>query len=83
MSAGADLRLIVLWDDEIRTAAKALDRFFGMSRDTPESELQAAMGDALMASRVALVGAEEDGKSLVLSSREFFPRIAKKKGRPK
>lgn len=65
MAAKASYRLIVLFDAEIRTAAKLLAKSIAM-QDREDSEAGLALAEALHACRIALAGAEEDDSAIIV-----------------
>lgn len=64
------VKFIVLWVDEIRAAAKALDRVRVVFDDdnSTDKERSDAARDAINVAAVAVYGAEDDDAVLVLSS---------------
>ncbi len=82
MADKAASKLVVLWENEIRIAARLLHEAVELSskegRTEPEETyLSNLVFDALNASIAALAGAEDDEATLVLSSHQAL-RIGKK-----
>lgn len=79
----AQMKVIVLWEHEVRTAAKACaaavaagDRVENDKSDAAKEAFSLAMIHALNACLGALAGAEEDGNALTLSR---MPPIGKRR----
>lgn len=69
MSASTStFKLCVLWQEELRTAAKAIQYLAALADDTPDDVHSQAASDALRACLIALQGAEDDGAVLALVS---------------
>lgn len=77
MAYEGKLNLCVLWEQEIRAAAKALEAYRLLSNDeTATDEVKAAaLVKALQTCHAAVYGAQEDSNCLVLSS---VPQPAKR-----
>lgn len=71
MPAEATMKVVVLYEDEVRLAATALDKFREILHDDAVSEdaKEAAWTAALHACLVALAGAEDSEATLVLASK--------------
>lgn len=86
MSQPLEVRICVLWEREVRIAAKAIKQAVAIlnAKDagTLSIEESRAIFDALDAGYAALRGADEDGASIVLSTRavvdwvDATPRVA-------
>lgn len=76
----------LLWEDELRTAAKALDRFFTLhaehGSDESHAEMISALIAALHACAIALEGAEDDDCTLLLGSKRDLRRRKSNIDRP-
>ena len=69
------IRLLVLQESEIRKAAALLARFHEVASrepDAPESEYAAAAYDAINAATIALHGADDEQRVLILSATEVI-----------
>lgn len=79
MAAAASLKMVVLYEDEVRIAAKALDAFRELAADETSGDdaKDQAWIEAARACMVALAGAEDDGATLVLANkRDLLGRAA-------
>jgi len=65
------MKLVVLWEDEIRTAAKAIAHAHNLAHSgtAAEGEVGEALRDALNACNAALHGADDESAALVLSAK--------------
>lgn len=81
MTAEAQMNLIVLYEDEIRIAARALNAVDAAFRDnvlnTDPERMRVLIAEALAACGVALGGAHLDDVTLVLSSKTALIRNVK------
>ena len=73
MSASSKIEFLVLWEDELRTAA----RLIALYDDLPGDASDAAVGDALCAAisacRVALAGLDDSKVVGMMCHRDFIP----------
>lgn len=70
MSAKAEYKLIVLFDDEIRKAARLLDEFEAANKAGDDDRAAHLVAEALHACLIALAGAgKEDNCILVMSTK--------------
>ena len=73
MGAEATMKMVVLYEDEVRTAAKAMDQLreelANDSADTSEETRYEAWTTAIRACMVALAGAEDTEATLVLANK--------------
>lgn len=83
MGQPATLNILILREDEIRLAAKAVHAavtYLNATADAPTMATRKAARDlvatAINACAVALAGAERDGAAILLSDSEFFRRAA-------
>jgi hypothetical protein len=78
MSTTAEHKLVVLFDHEVRVAAKALEglRALADTKCTKEEWSDAAL-HALDACQAALLGAEDDGAAITISSAPVSFRTGK------
>ena len=64
MPAAVEYRAVILFEDEIRDAARLLQA----ARDAPDEEIRGEiLADALLACEIALQGVNDDGSILMLS----------------
>jgi hypothetical protein len=68
MAIKANIRLVVLWEKELRLAAKALRALSEAPPETPEAEFGRRVKVAIEASAAALWGADDEGASLIIST---------------
>jgi len=67
-ASNTKVKVVILWEDEIRIAAKAMERLAEVQDSDPSEEvLRDAFNQAMKACYSALRGADEDGTCLVLS----------------
>ena len=66
MTAIAKMECVILFEDEIRIAAKLVKQFFDMPQDATDEEYSAAAKTTFMAFATALNRAEEDDVVLLL-----------------
>lgn len=67
MSAKTErIKFVILLEDEVRIAAKALACVFAMTKETPQEDFAAAAKEAMQACKAALDGAENDSCVLLL-----------------
>lgn len=76
MSAGAKMDCVVLFEDEIRIAAKAIEHACDL-KDASDQARQDAWSEAMEACMVALAGAERDDAALMMASRASLLSRAK------
>jgi len=71
MTAAASVKLVVLYEDEVRTAAKAIDHVRELLADEAVSDdaKYEAWTTAMRACMVALSGAEDTDATLVLANK--------------
>lgn len=72
MTDRAKVKVLVLWEEEIRVAAQALEQLDGLLKandDKLTEEVLAGIQDALIACDAALLGAQDESAALVLSRR--------------
>lgn len=69
MAATAQYKVVVMWEHEVRAAAKALAHLSRVYDDESSTEDQRrdALKDALNAAIAALAQADDDGAALVIS----------------
>lgn len=69
MAATAQYKVVVMWEHEVRVAAKALAHLSRVYDDESSTEDQRrdALKDALNAAIAALAQADDDGAALVIS----------------
>lgn len=75
MSAKSETRITLLFDDELREAAKALRALAELHDDAPYAEYNAASLRAVNACVAALMGADDDGAILMLGRKIDFMRV--------
>lgn len=66
MTAKTTFRAVILFEDEVRTAAKLLHALESMPDNVPNDEYISAVRVALSAAFVALQGADDDGATVLL-----------------
>lgn len=67
------LEIVMLFEDEIRTAARAILRFAEMRQNgSDEAAVAAALADAIKASSCALQGAESENHVLIMVRKTDF-----------
>jgi hypothetical protein len=66
MTAKATYEMVVMFEDEIRQAAKCVRAFMDLPEDAAAADLEAASTKLLQACMVALDGADADGAVLLL-----------------
>ena len=76
MSHNATITLCILWEDELRTAARLLAEMQAADNDTFQEKARAA----LQASLTALHGLTDDKTAVMLSTAEL-KKSSKKKGK--
>lgn len=71
MPAEAKMKVVVLYEDEVRTAAKAMDQVRELLADETASDdaKDEAWTTAMRACMVALAGAEDTAATLVLANK--------------
>ena len=69
MSNRASMEIVVLFEDEVRLAAKAVAAFVALDEDAPDAEHHRASQNLLNACMVALAGADADDAVLVLGKK--------------
>jgi hypothetical protein len=68
MPATAKFQVVVLWSHELQLAAKALEQYRALlKRDHTDAEFAKVASDALEACNAALIGAEREGVSLIVT----------------
>lgn len=80
MTTEATMKMVVLYEDEVRTAAKAIDHVREMLTDESVSTdaKDEAWMTAMRACMVALAGAEDTEATLVLANKgDLFGRAAR------
>lgn len=83
MTAAANVQLVVLFEDELRKAAKLLEQFYAAAEETPDEDISRMASDALQACRVALYHEQllRDGAIVMLTgSRLTFGATAPARG---
>jgi hypothetical protein len=77
MSAKTTNTLIVLFEDEVRLAAKLVKALVELPQDCSDAEYSAAARDALNACIYALAGADNENASLLLGRKPTPPQEGK------
>lgn len=74
MAAEANMKMVVLYEDEVRAAAKAIDqvRELMASESADEEAMDEAWTTAMRACMVALSGAEDTEATLVLANKDVI-----------
>jgi hypothetical protein len=75
MPSGTNFKVIVLFEDEVRIAAKAIHEFFSLNKNAEisDAEFQRLGTNAIHACMVALSGAHEDENVLLLGRKPCEP----------
>lgn len=81
MTANAKCNLVVLFEDEIRKAAKLLHQLYELPEDSSQEEYGKCVHDAVRACRVALFHEAllDDGSIVMLTSGDPFKPQKKRK----
>jgi hypothetical protein len=67
MGSTADMKLIVVWEGELRIAAKAIKEFRLACADGNEDRINRTANVALQACGVALEGCEDESAAIVIT----------------
>lgn len=78
MSNSASVNLLVIWEDEIRTAARLLRI---AREETDEAKVSSLMGDAYAACEVALAGITDDVAVVMLGNKDLHDSVLSSKKR--
>ena len=77
MPAVSDVKMVILFEDELRKASRLLDQLFMLPEDASDDVFQTAARAAIQACRVALYHPAllEDASIVMMTARGAFPRI--------
>jgi hypothetical protein len=74
MASNANVNLCILWEDEVRTAARLLHELHEASGTDDEERESGLASAALVACMTALWGLTDDRAAVILASREIRKR---------